>query len=120
MRAAFNHTLHKKMWDLVAEHPTVTKYDAMGRLNLPHILCSCFACAACDVECRICPLSWEVGKRCMQHDNSLWQKYLNARTDYHNEDDTERSHGKYGLEIVSLARRIRDTPVSTEWQWGVI
>lgn len=60
--------LHKEMWLWLAENPYADKSEWPGWNTLPDVLGVelalaarrywCFACAACKLDCRKCPVRW--------------------------------------------------------------
>lgn len=114
------------MWDFLANNPGVTKYDALKFLGLPyHGKYECYACSACYRVCDNCPLAWPDKKsRCGEHNEKRgwtgwWDKYMHAWYKYlwykHAWCERPDRHGADSLELVSMARRIRDLPLKPEW-----
>lgn len=86
----FNRTLHKKMWQWLADHPTKLKSDWLCIDNQKltaeeqDILLKyhmCFACYCADYSignvdaCKICPLDWGTNRSCYK-DNNLFTAWV--------------------------------------------
>lgn len=117
----FKYSSHRKMWGFLADNPGVTKYSARRFLKLPdHGKYECYACCACYRVCDNCPLAWPDKKnQCGEYNKKRgwtgwWNKYLHAWSNYVHDKRPDR-HGADSLELVSMARRIRDLPLKPEW-----
>lgn len=120
----FEHTKHKKLWDYLADNPGTVKEEAFKIFGWEHFHNCCFACAAgmtFDSEGYVhncgCPLEWPAfdGECSGPEDGHYYRKWANA-TELLNAVWTksyDRSrHGDQALEAVTMARRIRDLPLS--------
>ncbi len=72
-------TLHKAMWQWLADNPTSKKGDWPGWIESGYASHQCFACHVCGVRCSICPLDWPQGKDCSEMDG-LYKQWSRAET----------------------------------------
>lgn len=103
----FNHTLHKQMWNWLANHPDCEKEEWPGLQALPEKQIMEFAmyhycCFACWVAgnddrntrrdmgaiCKSCPLDW--GAEACWDDGELYDAWIFAGCDYDERKDIAR------------------------------
>lgn len=77
----------------------ITKRKYINNAYNEEVVCSCYACRACNQTCYICPI--KIG-RCYE-ENSYFRKYIKAITDYiviGGDEYIEKAH-KYAIDIAT-------------------
>lgn len=118
----FNLTLHKELWNYLADNPGATKPKGFVFLNRNggnmSALRDCFACEAAvwarsaigsneGCLCDFCPLQWEE-YRCMSHGSPFYKWQIDLM-DFR--EDRDR-HGYLALDLVTQARRVANAKLS--------
>lgn len=129
--------LHRKLWDWLVKYPDMGKSDWPDWCNIViHPLNFCFACqfdrdhrTSTTDRCDLCPLDWSIynfgssscqpGDPCMYSLYGSWSIRSNELFDISlrtmRPDVEERREG-LRMELIQLARSIRDIPIKEEWK----
>lgn len=101
----FEHTLHKELWNWLAENPQQRKDDwprwEKNGGDIEYISSYCFACEYVDSlkqNCEACPLVWPDGCKCCTDDGALYDQWDSAECNF-------KLRSELALQIANLPVR---------------